>query len=87
MNIFKFFAIISLVFGIAYSASAANGVEVAQFTTRVADRMPVNNITKLSTEFNKVFFYTDIRGCSGCRIEHQWWHKGQLVSEVSGRAT
>lgn len=58
----------------------------AQFTTRVKDRMPVDEITKLSKEFKKVYFFTDVRKCQGCRIQHQWWYKGELVSEVDGKA-
>lgn len=82
----KFLAMVSLVFGMSTSVHAANGADVAQLTTRVANKAPVNNVTELSTEFNKIFFFTDIRDCSGCRIEHQWSHKGKVVSTVNGRA-
>ena len=58
----------------------------AQFTTRVKDRTPVDEITKLSKDFRKVYFFTDVRTCKGCKIKHQWWYKGKMVSEVKGKA-
>jgi len=82
----KFLAMVSLVFGMSTSTYAANGADIAQLTTRVSNKAPVNNVTELSTEFNKIFFFTDIRDCSGCRIEHKWFYKGKLVSTVDGRA-
>jgi len=59
----------------------------AQFTTRVNSRVPVDNIKRLSSNFKKVFFFTDIRNCEDCDIEHQWWYRGKKVSVVEGEAT
>lgn len=70
---------------LAESGYVAKNLAQAQFTTRVNKRVPVNDIKDLSTEFNKVYFFTDIRDCKGCRIEHQWWFKGNKVSSVDGK--
>lgn len=59
----------------------------AQFTTRVNNRKPVNDLNSLSTKFKKIYFFTDIRGCEDCDIEHQWWHKGNKVSAVESETT
>lgn len=86
MKILKVLLVAVLMFGVQIPSFAGGNVAKAQFTTRVADREPVNNVTRVSTEFNKVFFFTDIRDCKGCRIEHQWWFRGNKVSTVDGRA-
>jgi len=90
MSFIKLF-IITLFMSAAPNAVAASTGYVAehlsqaQFTTRVNKRVPVNDIDDLSTEFKKVYFFTDIRDCNGCYVEHQWWHKGKKVSTVDGR--
>lgn len=64
----------------------ANNVAAAQFTTRVVNREPVDNIKRLESEYKRVYFFVDIRDCVGCKIEHQWWHKGKMVSSVKGKS-
>lgn len=69
------------------SGLIAEHLSTAQFTTRVKNRMPVDYITKLSTRYKKIYFFSDIRGCDGCNIVHQWWYNGEKVSSVSGATT
>ena len=58
----------------------------AQFTTRINNRQPVDNLRKINTKFKKVYFFTDVRECKNCKIEHQWWYKGNKVSSVDAVA-
>jgi len=53
----------------------------------VNKRVPVDNVKRLSSDFRKVFFFTDIRNCEDCDIEHQWWYRGKKVSVVEGATT
>lgn len=90
MDIFRFI-VIGIALLIISPATATTGyisehLAQAQFTTRVKDRMPVDEVTKLSNEFKKVFFFTDVRKCTGCKIQHQWWNKGKMVSKVDGKS-
>ena len=90
MRFITFFVLILLLVLMPISTTAETGyiaknLAQAQFTTQVNKRVPVDNIKKLSTGFRKVFFFTDIRDCIACRVEHQWWYKGNKVSTVDGR--
>jgi len=87
----KYFAIsivVLLLAGICYADEKyiANNIAAAQFTTRVVNREPVDNIKRIGTEYERIYFYVDIRDCVECKIEHQWWHKGKMVSSVKGKS-
>lgn len=72
---------------VANAGYVADYLAQAQFTTRVNKRAPVDNIKRLSSDFRKVFFFTDIRDCEDCEVEHQWWYRGKKVSVVEGETT
>ena len=57
----------------------------AQFTTQVSKRKPVNNLKSLDTGYRHVYFFVDVRKCKNCKIEHQWWYRGKMISSVEGR--
>lgn len=59
--------------------SFAGEVFRAQFTTQISDREPVDNISKLDTSFTRANFFTDVRDCVGCTVEHKWFHNSELV--------
>lgn len=61
----------------AYSESI---ITQAQFTTQVSDREPVDDLETLPSDFTEtVYYYTDLRDCVGCTIEHQWIRDGEVV--------
>jgi hypothetical protein len=57
----------------------------AQFTTAIRDKMPVNDITELSSDFKKAYFFTDIRDCKKCKVKHEWWYQGKNVSTIKAK--
>jgi hypothetical protein len=59
----------------------------AQFTTYVSNHEPVNNVKKLDTSYNSVYFFVDVRDCKGCKIIHEWWHAGTRVGSIKGKAS
>ena len=65
---------------------AANNVYRAQFTTQVSDKEPVDNISQLENSFTFIYFFTDIRDCVGCKIEHIWYLNGKHVYTQKGVA-
>ena len=67
-------------------SSAENGAFRAQFTTQVSDREPVDNISELENSFTAVYFFTDVRDCVGCKIEHVWSLNGKHVHTQKGTA-
>ena len=64
----------------------AKNLAAAQFTTVVDNREPVDNISSIGTDYSSIYFFTDVRDCKGCKIEHEWWHKGVKVSTIKGKA-
>ena len=59
------------------------GVALAQFTTRVEDREPVDSIAFLENEARSIVFYSDLRGFEGETIVHRWEYGDQVMAEVS----
>jgi len=87
----RFLLIILLLMPVSITANnvgyVANHLSQAQFTTRVNNRVPVDDITKLSTNYKKIYFFTDVRDCSKCEIEHQWWYRGIKIGTIEGKTT
>jgi hypothetical protein len=53
-----------------------------QFTTAVEDREPVDQITFVSTDVRRVFFFSDLRGLEGQTVVHRWRYGSDTVAEV-----
>lgn len=54
----------------------------ATFTTGIQDREPVDQITTLTTDKDKIYFFTDIRNMSGHIVKHRWEYNGKTMAEV-----
>ncbi|MFP6641850.1 MAG: DUF2914 domain-containing protein [Myxococcota bacterium] len=66
------------------SEAAANArVALAQFTTEIDDREPVDAISFLDNRSREIIFFTDIRGFGGHSLIHRWEYRGQVMGEVS----
>ncbi len=61
----------------------AGRVARAIFTTAIVDREPVDALETLSTNIDRVFFFTDLRGLSGQIVTHRWEHNGQIMAEIT----
>ncbi len=59
------------------------GVARAQFTTNVVDREPVDDITDLTNDADKILFFSDIRGMTDQVVIHRWEYNGNVMAEVS----
>jgi len=57
-------------------------VALAQFTTAVENREPIDQVTFVANDADKAFFYTDLRGLEGQTISHRWLHGGTVVANV-----
>lgn len=58
-------------------------VALAQFTTAVENREPIDQVSFVSNGVRKIYFYTDLRGLSGQTIHHRWIHDGVVVADVA----
>lgn len=79
-------AVLPIYLATAQPASAQTAevrVALAQFTTAIENREPVDQVTFVASEVEKVFFYTDLRGLEGQTISHRWLHDGTVAANVA----
>lgn len=60
-----------------------HGVDRAQFTTAIEDREPKDAVTELSTDRDRVIFFTEYRDMEGSTLTHRWLHDGEEMASVS----
>lgn len=72
------------VFGAWTATAFADNGEVAraQFTTGIEDREPVDDIDRLDSSHDQVFFFTELRGMQGRTVTHRWMHDGEVQATV-----
>ncbi len=63
--------------------ATAGEVARAQFTSAIEQREPVDAITILSNNINKVHFFSELRGLQGQTVTHRWIFAGKVMAEVS----
>lgn len=56
---------------------------LAQFTTAVENREPIDQVTFVSNDIRKIFFFSDLRGMQGQTVSHRWVYDGKTVAEVA----
>lgn len=68
----------------APAVGAPQGPRVlAQFTTGVENREPIDQVSFVENEASKIFFFTDLRGLEGKTVVHRWIYDGNVEAEVS----
>jgi len=68
---------------IAPAVSPQGPSVLAQFTTGVENREPIDQVSFVENEAQKIFFFTDLRGLEGRTVLHRWIYDGNVVAEVS----
>jgi len=66
------------------TAPAMDNQHVARavFTSSVENREPVDTISTLSNDKNRIYFYTDLRGLGGQTVTHRWEYDGKTMGEI-----
>ncbi len=54
----------------------------ASFTTAVSDREPVDSISSIANDKNKIYYFTELRNMTGKTIKHRWEYNGKVMAEV-----
>ena len=67
----------------ATQTTGSQYVKRATFTSSIEEREPVDKVESLTTEVDKVFFFTEIVEMEGKTITHRWTHDGDVIAEVS----
>jgi len=58
-------------------------IALAQFTTQIEDREPVDAISFLDDRSSEIIFFTDLRGFGGHTLAHRWEYRGEVMGEIS----
>jgi hypothetical protein len=63
-------------------AAPTGEVSRSAFTSEIADREPVDQITALDNDVTRVFFFSELVGLDGQTVVHRWEHNGEMLAEV-----
>ena len=55
----------------------------AQFTSAVENREPVDKISNLLNDKNRVYFFSEIKDAPNQKITHRWEYNGKVMSEMN----
>ena len=60
------------------------GAKVARsaFATDIQDREPLDEVTTLSNDHDRVFFFAELHGLEGRTVTYRWEWNGQVMAEV-----
>ena len=56
---------------------------LAQFTTAVENREPIDQVSFVPNDVRQIFFFSDLRGLTGQTVTHRWLYDGQVQAEVA----
>jgi len=56
---------------------------LAQFTTGVENREPVDQVSFVESGVKRIFFFSDLRGLAGRTVQHRWIYNGKTIAEVN----
>ena len=81
----KLFTLLALLMITLSPLQSANAGEVAraQFTTAIEAREPVDEVTILSNDVNKLYFFSELRNLQGQTVTHRWTFAGKVMAEVT----
>lgn len=68
--------------GAPHPESEASAVARAAFTTGIAEREPVDEISKLTSDQDRIYFFTELVGLAGASVTHRWLFGGEVMAEV-----
>jgi len=63
----------------------ANAGEVAraQFTSAIEAREPIDEVTILSNNINKVYFFSELHNLQDQTVTHRWTFAGKVMAEIA----
>jgi hypothetical protein len=64
------------------AAPPTGTVSRSAFTSAIADREPVDQVTHLDNDMTRIFFFTELSGLEGETVMHQWEHNGEVMAVV-----
>ncbi len=55
----------------------------AQFTNAIQDREPVDKVSNLLNDKNRIYFFSEIKDAFNQKVTHRWEHNGKVMAETS----
>ena len=55
---------------------------LAQFTTAVENREPVDQVSFVANDVREIILFSDLRQLQGRTVTHRWIHDGEVQAEV-----
>ena len=67
----------------AAAPQSTGTVARAQFTSAVENREPVDKVSSLLNDKNRVYFFSEIKDAPNQKITHRWEYNGKVMSEMN----
>ncbi|MDT8382915.1 MAG: DUF2914 domain-containing protein [Gammaproteobacteria bacterium] len=55
----------------------------ALFTSAIVNREPVDNLSTVANDIQRLFFFSDLRGLAGEIVTHRWEYEDRVMAEVT----
>lgn len=55
----------------------------AQFTSEIQDREPVDKLSTLINDKNRIYYFSEIKDAANQKVTHRWEHNGKVMAETS----
>ena len=65
-----------------YVSAVERPSALAQFTTAVENREPIDQVTFVPHKTQTITFFSDLRGLQGTTVRHRWVYDGKTMAEV-----
>ena len=80
--IYGFLALVAVILPLHAMAQQGN-IARAQFTSGILDREPVDNVTSLDNQTERVMFFTELRNMENKTIVHRWELNGEVMAAIT----
>lgn len=67
----------------AAPAASQGTVARAAVTRAIENREPVDEVSDVTTDTERLYYFTELRGMEGETVTHRWEHNGQTMAEVA----
>lgn len=72
-----------LTLSVIFNTLYAGEVNRAQFTSKITDREPIDQLVSVPVEMQKVNYFTELLNFKGEKVTHQWTYQGQEMYALS----
>ena len=67
----------------AAAPQSTGTVARSQFTSAIENREPVDKVSTLLNDKNRVYFFSEIKDAPNQKITHRWEYNGKVMSEMN----